>query len=213
MRAAPSRGRRLVAARPGLTVFIELTDHLRCTEDHPEQFLVLLPDQMEGRRVASGNLGCPVCGKVVPLLAGIADFGGGIPSTGAPLLSVDAVAAFLGLSGPGGYVCLAGSASGLAGELAERLSGIRLVVINPASGIADTDAVSVLRASRLPIKSGSMRGVVLGADLAGRPDWVTDAVRAVLPGLRMVIEGGGPPAEGVEVLGRLTGCWVGQKRG
>ena len=26
-------------------MFIELTDHLRCPEDHEESFLVLLPDQ------------------------------------------------------------------------------------------------------------------------------------------------------------------------
>src|SRR2546421_743598 len=58
-------------------MFIELTDHLRCPADHEEQFLVLLPDRMEGRSVLSGELGCPVCGRVVRVEEGVADFGAG----------------------------------------------------------------------------------------------------------------------------------------
>ena len=45
-------------------MFIELTDHLRCPADHEEAFLVLLPDQMDGRAVRGGALGCPVCGWI-----------------------------------------------------------------------------------------------------------------------------------------------------
>ena len=91
-------------------MFIELTDHLRCTADHEEQFLVLLAHQMEGRSVLSGDLGCPVCGRVVRVEKGIADFGGGSPSTADTWLTGEAVAALLGLTGPGGYVALVGSA-------------------------------------------------------------------------------------------------------
>ena len=43
-------------------MFIELTDHLRCPEDHDEQFWCLLPDRLDGRSVKEGQLGCPVCG-------------------------------------------------------------------------------------------------------------------------------------------------------
>ena len=57
-------------------MFIELTDHLRCPADHDESYLVLLPDQMEGRSVRAGQLGCPVCGRTYQLTDGVLDLGG-----------------------------------------------------------------------------------------------------------------------------------------
>jgi hypothetical protein len=56
-----------------------------------------------------------------------------------------------------------------------------------------------------------MRGVVLGRDAAPTADWVTDAIGAVLPGLRVVVESGAPPVAGVELLAAAEGCWVGKK--
>jgi hypothetical protein len=191
---------------------IELTDHLRCLSDHAESFLVLLPDAMDGRRVVRGTLGCPVCGSIVRIDEGVPWFEGGTPSEGRTMLSAVAVAAFLGVSGPGGYVALAGGATAVAGQLASLLPGISLVLVNPPPGTADSLAGSVLRAGRLPLKHGSMRGVVLGQDAAESVDWVTDALGAALPGLRVVVEGGAPPAEGVELLATVEGCWVGRKK-
>lgn len=194
-------------------MFIELTDHLRCPADHPEQFLVLLPSRMEGRRVVTGELGCPVCGLVVLLADGIADWGDAPPSKGRTALTAEAVAAFLGLSGPGGYVALAGGVTVLAPALAPLLPGIRLILVNPPAGASESEEASVLRATSLPLKSGSLRGMVLGADLAGASDWVEQGVRSVLPGLRVVVEGGEPPAVGVEVMARSGECWVGKRQG
>src|SRR5438128_417393 len=102
-------------------MFIELTDHLRCPADHEEQFLVLLPDRMEGRSVLSGELGCPVCGRVVRVEEGVADFGAGTPGTGDTSLTGEAVPALLGVTGPGGYVALVGSAARLGDAVASRL--------------------------------------------------------------------------------------------
>jgi hypothetical protein len=192
-------------------VFIELTDHLRCPAEHAEQYLVLLPETMDGRRVLSGELGCPVCGRIVHLVAGAADFGGGTMSEGRTALSAAAISAFLGLSGPGGYVALIGGVSSLAGELASALPDIGLVLVNPPKA-APVEVAGVLRAARLPIKSSSMRGIAVGADFAADPDWVKAAARSVLPGLRVVAEGGAPPEELVEVLARSPECWVGRKR-
>jgi len=193
-------------------VFIELTDHLRCPLDHPERFLVLLPSRMEGRRVLTGELGCPVCGRVVLLEEGVADWRETAPSEGRTALTAQAVAAFLGLSGPGGFALLAGGVTSLAPALTQLLPGIRLVLVNPPAGTPDTEDASVLRAARVPLKSGSMRGAVIGADVSGDPDRVAECVAAVLPGLRVVGEGGMPPEEGVEVLGESEGCWVGVKQ-
>jgi uncharacterized protein YbaR (Trm112 family) len=190
-------------------MFIELTDHLACPSDHQEQFLVLLPERMEGRRVVGGELGCPVCGKVVRIDHGIADFGGSSPSDGRTELTADALAAFFGLSGPGGYLTLAGGVTSLAGELSAMIPGVRLVLVNPPAETPDDKETSLLRSARLPLKTASMRGIAVGADLAGDPAWLADAARALLPGLRMVAEGGEPPG-GIEELGRVGRVWVGK---
>ena len=192
-------------------MFIELTDHLRCPVAHAEQFLVLLPSRMDGRRVLAGELGCPVCGLVVLLHDGIVDWGEAAPSPGHTALTAEAVVAFLGLSGPGGYVALVGGVTVLATALARHLPGIRLVLVNPPAGTPDSEEASVLRAPSLPLKSGSMRGTVLGADLGESSAWIDASVGSVLHGLRIVVEGAEPPPDGVEILAQSGNCWVGRR--
>ena len=191
-------------------MFIELTDHLRCPNDHDESFLVLLPGAMDGRSVRSGDLGCPVCGRTFQLGDGVFDTGDA-PATGvtAGVLDADALTALVGLSGPGGYLTLVGSAGALWSEMAERNSGVALVAVNPPPSVRDGPGISVIRSSRLPIKSGSMRGVVLGRPYADEPHWVREAARVVLPGLRVVGEGKDPPPDVVELLASAEGVWVG----
>ena len=192
-------------------MFIELTDHLRCLSDHDEAYLVLLPGRMAGRAVVSGHLGCPVCGWSTEFSGGEVDFGGGQPASGDTALSAEAVAAFLGLTGPGGYVALVGSAARLIPSLAALLPGVRLVAVNPPAGVTADEPASVLRAPRLPLKRSCLRGAVVGADLGAEPAWVEAAARAVLPGLRVVIEGPAREVSGVEVLASGGGVWVGQR--
>ncbi|MEO5799894.1 MAG: hypothetical protein ABIZ70_00370 [Gemmatimonadales bacterium] len=189
---------------------IELTDHLRCPQPHEEAFLVLLPDQMSGRSVVAGHLGCPACGWNCAWVDGVPDFGGGHPSTTAPPCDAVSAAALLGVSGPGGWVVLAGSAAALADELAELLPGVSLVVINPPVNTTPSERVNVLRSGAWPIKEHAMRGVVLGSDAGA---WRDAAVRSVLPGLRAVGVGA-PPVElpGVELLAEADGVWVVRRR-
>lgn len=191
-------------------MFIELTDHLRCTADHPESYLVLLPRQMARREVIAGELGCPACGRVVRIELGVAEFGGGTPSDGSTGLSADALAALLGISGPGGYIALVGGVTSLAEPLTKLLPEVGLVLINPAVETVRAVGAGVLRAGRFPLKGHSMRGVVLGADHAREP-WLRDAAGAVLPGLRLVAEGGEPPDGVIELMARSPICWVGRK--
>jgi uncharacterized protein YbaR (Trm112 family) len=191
-------------------VFIELTDHLRCPSDHDESFLVLLPGTMEGRLVRSGDLGCPVCGRTFQLIDGVFDTGTA-PATEVAdsVLDADAMTALVGLSGPGGYLTLVGAAGALWSEVAERNSGVALVAVNPPASVVDGPGISVVRSSRLPLKSGSMRGVVLSRPFADDPHWVREAARVVLPGLRIVGEGKDPPADILELLASAEGVWVG----
>jgi uncharacterized protein YbaR (Trm112 family) len=194
-------------------MFIELTDHLRCPEEHEEQYLVLLPDRMDGRSVKQGQLGCPVCGRTFALREGIVDFGPVSQAQDASTaLSADAIATLAGVSGPGGYFVLVGSPAGTWKSLSELLPGVALVSVNPPSEVADEPGVSVLRGGRLPLKSRSMRGVVLGKGYAASEGWIREAARVTLPGLRIVGEGVNPAAELIGLLASAEGVWVGSPR-
>jgi uncharacterized protein YbaR (Trm112 family) len=166
-------------------MFIELTDHLRCPEDHDESFLVLLPDQMEGRSVRTGQLGCPVCGRTFSIKDGVVELGDpSEPAAAGTRLDADALTALAGFHGPGGYFALVGSLGALAPEMLELNPGVALVAINPPSDVTDAPGVSVIRAGRIPLKTRSMRGVALGRPYADDRSWIDEAARVVLPGLR-----------------------------
>jgi uncharacterized protein YbaR (Trm112 family) len=197
-------------------VFIELTDHLRCPRDHPEGYLVLLPDEVAARAVRSGQLGCPTCGATFRVADGVAELDGPIPEAadqgaGPPL--GEALHAFLGLTGPGGYVVLAGETSLAWQELAALNPGVGFVAVNPPAGVLDAAPVlSVVRAPLIPLKSRSMRGVALDGSLGRDPAWVGDAARVTLPGLRIVGRGPEPAGAGLELLASADGWWVAAKR-
>ncbi|MGH7497979.1 MAG: hypothetical protein ACREL3_03905 [Gemmatimonadales bacterium] len=194
-------------------MFIELTDHLRCPSDHEEQFLVLLPDKMEGRSVRSGHLGCPVCGRVFQLADGAFNADDApAPPPDATALSAEALGTLVGLHGPGGYLVLAGAPGVLADTISEHFSGVALVAVNPPAGVADGGLLSVLRADMLPLKARSMRGVVLGAPFGADARWVREAARVVLPGLRIVGEGPDPAGDAVELMASAAGVWVATPR-
>src|SRR4051812_30838505 len=191
-------------------MFIELTDHLRCPEDHEESFLVLLPDKLDGRSVITGQLGCPVCGRTYSVRDGILELGGEPAGlTGETRLTADALTALAGLSGPGGYFALVGPLGSLATEFHESNPGVALVAINPPADVVDAPAISVIRAARISLKSRSMRGVALGKPLADDPFWTGEASRVVLPGLRIVGEGTDPPNDAIELMASADGVWVG----
>jgi hypothetical protein len=192
-------------------MFIELTDHLRCPEDHPESFLVLLPEILAGRSVRSGTLGCPVCDRRFALRDGVLDTGGAPAGAdaGPTKLTPEVLVPLLGLGGPGGYLVLVGLPGSAWREVAERIPGVGLVAVNPPEAVVDEEGISVLRGDRLPLKSRSMRGVALGAPFGEDPRWVGEAARVLLPGLRVVGEGRDPPPERIDLMASAGGVWVG----
>jgi hypothetical protein len=58
-------------------VFIELTEFLRCPNDHEEAHAVCLPLAMEGRDVVRGIVGCPTCQAEYLIVDGVVDFADG----------------------------------------------------------------------------------------------------------------------------------------
>ncbi len=197
-------------------MFIELTDHLRCPADHDEAFLVLMPIDLADRQVRSGHLGCPVCERTFPINDGVAVFGnmGGQGGRGAEGTAHDAgpeaIAAFLGLEGPGGYVLLVGNAGAQAPALSKLIPGVHFAVLNGPLDLVDSISVSRLVAPSVPLKTRSMRGVVLGAD-APQLGWRSEAARVVLPGLRVVGQGTPPDLPELELLASAQGWWVARR--
>lgn len=193
-------------------MFIELTDHLRCPAEHDEAYLVLLPEQMDGRMVRQGSLGCPICGAVVRIAEGAVVFDTAPPSADSTALTAEAIVAFLGLGGPGGYVALAGSAASTITALAPLLDGVHLVAVNPPAATVPDRPASLLHASRWPLKSAAFRGVVVSGGSAQDPEWVVKAMRSVLPGRLVVVEGPRVDLTGFEVLAESGAVWVAARR-
>jgi len=195
-------------------MFIELTDHLRCPVEHEEAFLVLLPDAIDGRSVRRGTLACPVCDRRFTIRDGVFDTGDAVQSPGQPRtrLAPGALAPLAGLNGPGGYLVLVGEPATGWREVADLIPGVGLVAVNPPAELADQPGVSVIRSARLPIKTHSMRGVVLGPPYGSDSGWVREAARVLLPGLRMVGEGPNPPDDALDLMASADGVWVGTPR-
>jgi uncharacterized protein YbaR (Trm112 family) len=191
-------------------MFIELTDHLRCPEDHEEGFLVLLPDEMEGRSVRTGQLGCPICGRTFAIHDGIVELGAAPePAASESRLDAEGLTALAGLHGPGGYFALVGTLGSLAQEMLDVNPGVSLIAVNPPAEVVDVPGVSVIHSTRIPLKTRSMRGVALGRPYADDPYWVGEAARVVLLGLRIVGEGADPPADLIELMASAEQVWVG----
>lgn len=170
---------------------------------------MLLPDEVVARAVRSGRLGCPVCGAIFRIAAGVAELDPIAAPPAEPVLAPQAMHAFLGLSGPGGYVVLVGAAAEGWSDLATLNPGVAIVAVNPPAELQDAPPVlSVVRARIIPLKSRSMRGVVLGGALGADPAWVRDAARVILPGLRVIGMGPEPVGSELELLASADGYWV-----
>ena len=193
-------------------MFIELAEYLRCPGDHDETYCVVTPDRMEDRHIVRGTVGCPTCRREFPIVDGIATLTLGPPPAPTPpapaLPDAMSVAALLGLTGPGGYVVLVGSAGSLAPRLGPSIEGVHLVAVNPPATLSSASGVSRLVGESIPLRSGVARGIVLGAEC--REGMGREAVRVVLRGLRVVSLRDALP-EGLDVLATGQGMAVGTK--
>ncbi len=198
-------------------MFLDLTDILRCPRPHAEGYLICGPVTMDGRDVVRGGLLCPDCGTEYPILDGVAWFAPPPPAAAEPAapasgLTADALHAFLDVQGPGGTALLLGEPGRLGADLAARLPGVQVVAVNPPEGVGPAPSFSVLRSpAGFPVRRHSVRAVVVGAAMAVEP-WLSAAAGALLPGLRLVVEGDGELPGGVDELARGAGLVVGEKR-
>jgi len=198
---------------------IELTEMLRCPEEHAEEFLVLSTSEMSGRMVYSGVVGCPVCQREYEIVAGKVYFAGrySTPPAGvlppAPSASdPQTLQALLDLSGPGGYVVLLGAAARHAVGLAGLMGGIHFIGVNAPRDVEELPVLSLVETqTKIPLRQTMARAVVVSAEFA-TPAWLAEARRVLLPGRRLVVESENVALEGMNTLATGHGLCVGEKR-
>jgi uncharacterized protein YbaR (Trm112 family) len=205
-------------------MFIELSEFLRCPESHEDTFLVVAPDEMVGRMILRGIIGCPICKREYAIADGVVRFGGTAVrryggeggrgdkgGTASTALTASTVWPLLGLTNPGGFVVLIGSATRLAAPLAEQMGGVHFVGINAPEDVEMSHGLTLLtHPSRVPLRESIARGVVVGGESAREP-WLSEGTRVLLKGLRLVAAAERVSVQGLEQLAAGNGLWVGQK--
>jgi hypothetical protein len=201
-------------------MFIELAELLRCPEDHEPMPCVIAGDEMDGRRVVRGTVGCPVCKLENQIVDGIVGFGEDpLLGTGSrsddltveEMPKAENVQALLNLGGPGGYAVLVGSGARLGEELAANTSDVHFVGINPPPELRETENMSLLRSPKMiPLRDNAVRGVLIGREYV-RNRWMNDASRVIAEGGRLVAVLDQLSATGVRQLAVGDGMWVGEK--
>ncbi len=193
-------------------MFIDLIDHLRCPVDHDESWLVAAVERMEGRYVARGSLGCPVCHATYDVRDFVAWFA---PVPAAALRqeqqpseeAVVRLAALLDLRAAGGFVALAGGWASYAAPLALAFD-VHCVVLDSTGVGVPGDGVSVLAVGdRIPLARGSLRALALDAVSI----ITSSAIRSVRTGGRVVGPASLASPEGVSDLARDASEWVGER--
>ena len=183
---------------------IELVDQLRCIRDHDESALVTIIDRQEGRYIADGSLGCPVCSAHYPIAGFIADFrdhprprdtagdAGGAMDDDAILRT----AAMLDARVAGARYVLVGEWGRLAQGLALSYD-VHCVVVNPPASVLPAEGISIVLAdARLPLARESMQGAALDAVATASPRLFAGALAAVRGGGRIVTPAGTPVDSG-----------------
>ena len=182
-------------------MFIEMIDLLRCPRDHEETWLVAAFTKMDGRFVVEGKLGCPVCSASYEISDGVARFGGEVSEAFAPSVSAESVmrmGALLNLVRPGAVAVLCGTEANAADDLCQ-LAQCRVIALNPASLIEDTEKVAtVVTDGRIPLASSSVDAIAIG----DCHSLIGDAVRIVRPGGRITVPIGARVPAGFREIAR-----------
>lgn len=213
-------------------MYLELIDALGCPQPHEPAPLVAAVDQMSGRDVVAGTLGCPVCDARIPIIGGavVCDEGArvGARPLSAPGMSAGAsegshtgvgdltdesvelarwMGALLDLTAPGGVVLLHGRWASAAAEL-RHLTGTAVITLNPPGEPALQEGVMPIFAAIPPLKAESLRGAAIDAPADHR--LVATILTALASRARLVGWPALPVPVRVRELARNTRGWVGE---
>lgn len=180
---------------------IELTEALACPaclrrgEGVPRQGLVAVVDELRGRRVLRGYLGCSHCETRYPIRDATVTFGArpsGVEAadpepTDGEELAVE-VAALLGVAErPGGVLLLGEGLASVARGVARLAAGAEMLVLAEGEPPPAHEGLTVARdtpADILPVLSGRLRGVALRGGTAAR---VREGTRTLGEGGRLLV--------------------------
>jgi uncharacterized protein YbaR (Trm112 family) len=175
---------------------ILLTDVLTCPRCGPEFGLILLADEMRERVVTSGRLGCANCRERFPIEREVVDLRlgdagiratAGDPDDGKTGETAYRIAALLGVTEQPAAVLLVGHEAAVATAVAGLLPDARITATAPAGDGPLPEGCSWLRhGERLPLRTGSMRGVALHGEVAG--GLLEEAARLLQGGGRLVLD-------------------------
>lgn len=204
-----------------------LTDRLTCPRCGPRFGLILLADRMDDRRIVDGVLGCPNCRDRYPVRKGFGDLRA--PPRG-PLqpgragspgevddAATDRLTALIGVPEGPGTLALVGAPARHAPGLAERVSGVEVVAVDPdLERWPESPRVSRMVARPgIPFFDATLRGAAVDGTLGVR--WIEEAARTVARLARVVVLEAPADTEGVlegaglQVLAAESGTVVAAK--
>jgi hypothetical protein len=203
-------------------VFIDVVDSLRCPADHEESTLVASIDRLEGRYIAQGSLGCPICRSRYPIRDFVAWFGAadevaavvrpGVPAA-ADEDTLARYGALLDARTPGAFFVLVGERARLATPLALAYD-VHCIAVDPPLGVDPGDGVSLIRVvDRVPLAPGCVGGAAVDDDIAARPELMASVIGVLRPGGRIVAPASVRAPEGLRVLARDEMDWVAERIG
>ena len=198
-------------------MFIELVDSLRCLEPHEDTWLVAAVTRMDGRHVADGVLGCPICRREYLIRDGVAWFTAAAPDSSRLTRVTQSPnsdramrgGALLGLTDAGGIVCVDAGWSDCADALAE-MGPAHVVTLNAwVDSVAEPVSMLVID-EKLPFASAGLRGIAI-AD--GSITKIEAAAACLRTRGRLVAPALLPIPDGVTELARDEAVWVGERVG
>jgi hypothetical protein len=187
---------------------LDLAERLRCPSPHAPTQLIVVAQESDGRELVRGFAGCPECHLEARIHDGAVRFPGfeepsARVSTPHPAAhAVDRLRAQLGLGDDGGAVLLMGRYAAYGMALAAAMDVGVVTMMAPRATVRLFEAV-------VPFTDHSFRAVAM--DMAVDPSMAVDAVRAVVPGGRVL--GANPllmPTM-VKELARDQVEWVGER--
>lgn len=202
-------------------MFIELVESLRCPRPHEFSWLVASTLEMAGRDIRRGLLGCPSCSARYPIRDGVVDFqtrDGTTPLPDSTPLAEPGgdtelamrVAALLDLTGPGGFIVLAGDWAHAAPALRALVEGVEVLALNTTVALVSGNGISLARTDgSIPIRPGAARGIALDNRHATQVDGAARALRQF--GRLVAPVTASLPAD-LEELARDGRDWVATKR-
>jgi uncharacterized protein YbaR (Trm112 family) len=174
-------------------VYFELTDLLTCPRCGPAHGLVLLVQEVEGRRVHSGWLGCPHCRHDFPVNGGVADLRlnfEATPHSRAPLRDDELalkIVALSDLAGERGYLLIDERLAHAASAVAELADDLEVIAVRsqPDESSERHGVSRILADVRYPLAEYRLRCVAIAP--RGDQELVVAAARRVAAGGRLLL--------------------------